>query len=92
MPIALCSRVISDFCARKATVTSPANPFGVSEGRGIRYILGAVFFDFSHFGRVASLLVSKYFHRLITLAAVASARMIVFPPVCGSCVSVALWQ
>lgn len=91
MPTALWRPVKSNFCGRKETVTSPGEPWGASAGTGKRWTVGLRGRrGSSHLSRVTTLLVSKYFQPLITLAAAHSARMIVFPPLGGSCLRVGL--
>lgn len=88
--IALCTPVRSSFGAMKLMVTSPGEPPSSSASNGIRRTASG--FLSSHLGRVATLLVSKYFQFRITFEDAGSASTIVLPPLVRSVFRVFSWQ
>lgn len=75
-------------------VTSPVCPWGVRDGRAIRWIFGdkEPLDGLVHGFRVTIWVSSKCFQLRISFAAAGSARIAKFPPVLGSWVRVSLWQ
>lgn len=75
-------------------VASPACPWDVSAGSGIRWMLvdELPFPPLVHSFNVMTWDSSKCFQLRISFAAADSARMVNFPPFLGSLVRVALWQ
>ncbi len=90
IPKALWRPVMSAFWNRQAMVTSPAVPSEASAGIVIRWTVDGL--RSCHLGSVTTFSGSKYFQRRITFAAPGSARIIVFPPLAGSCFKVSSWQ
>jgi hypothetical protein len=90
IPTALWRPVMSAFWKKQAIVTSPAVPPETSAGIVIRWMVDGL--RSCHLGSVTTFSGSKYFQRRMTFAAPGSARIIVFPPLAGSCVRVSLLQ